>query len=144
MVISISGPSSTGKTTTINEILKRGKLGKYEKIIVVNENIRKMFKEEFLSEVGSMENMMPKKEWALRWVKAVGKNEKKFIDEQISKYCEDKNTLIILDRCILDHFIYFLMHTIKYKLTFEEFFEIINEYSNSKCKIDKEDYLLVV
>lgn len=52
MIISISGPSSTGKSTLINKIKEKGKIGKYSNIIVINEVIRDMFKNEFLPKVG--------------------------------------------------------------------------------------------
>lgn len=135
MVISISGPASTGKTTLINQIKSQGKLANYKNIIIVNEIIREMFKEDFLPQVGSVEQMMEDKDYDLKWVKEVGKRTSAHIKNEINKYNND-DTLIILDRCTLDHFIYSLMHTIKFSLTPEEFYEFVKEYSKRDENID--------
>ena len=37
MIISISGPSSTGKTTLIKEIQRKGNIGKYKNIVLIKE-----------------------------------------------------------------------------------------------------------
>lgn len=134
MIISISGPSSTGKTTLINKIKKLGKLGDFKKIIVVNEVIRDMFQHEFLPKVGSMENMMKDKETVLQWIKKVGENTRNHIDKEIKK--ADSDALIILDRCIIDHFIYSIMHTTKFEIPLHEFYQAIRTYQPCNEKID--------
>ena len=135
MIISISGPSSTGKTTLINHIKEKGRLGKYNNIVVINEVIRDIFKNDFLPKVGSMENMMKNKEYVLQWVKRVGESSSMHIEKEISK-CNDDNTLIILDRCIIDHFIYSIMHTAKFDIPLDEYYKVISSYKLSKQKID--------
>lgn len=78
---------------------------------------------------------MQDKDYVLDWVKKVGDNTSKHIQEQIDNY-NDENTLIILDRCIIDHFIYSIMHTIKFAIPLDIFFEIIKTYKLSVQKID--------
>ena len=135
MIISISGPSSTGKTTLINRIKERGQLGKYHKIVIINEVIRDIFKNEFLPKVGSMENMMKDKEIVLEWVERVGQATSDHISSEIKKNL-DEDTLIILDRCIIDHFIYSIMHTAKFDIPLDRFFKAIKTYKLSDDKID--------
>ena len=135
MIISISGPSSTGKTTLIKEIQRKGNIGKYKNIVVINEVIRDIFKNEFLPKVGSMENMMKNKEYVLEWVEKVGESSSFHIDKEIEKYNSD-DTLIILDRCIIDHFIYSIMHTAKFDIPLDKFYKAISTYKLSKQKID--------
>lgn len=135
MIISISGPTSTGKTTLIRKIQQKGNLGKYKNIIIINEVIRDIFKNEFLPKVNSMENMMTNKEYILQWVKRVGESSSNHIEKEISKYNND-DTLVILDRCIIDHFIYSIMHTAKFDIPLNEFYQAISTYKLSKQKID--------
>jgi len=135
MIISISGPSSTGKTTLIKQIQHKGSLGKYKNIVVITEVIRDIFKNEFLPKVNSMENMMESKQYVLEWVKRVGESSSVHIEQEISKYNND-DTLIILDRCIIDHFIYSIMHTAKFDIPLDEFYAAISTYKLSKQKID--------
>lgn len=135
MIISISGPSSTGKTTLINKIKEKGMIGKYKKIIVINEVIRDMFKNDFLPEVGTMENMMKDKQWVLKWVEKVGEVTSNHINNEIKKHVKD-DTLIILDRCIVDHFIYSIMHTAKFDIPLNKFYKAIKTYNLSSTKID--------
>lgn len=135
MIISISGPSSTGKTTLIKRIKEKGKLGKYNNIVVINEVIRDIFKNDFLPRVSSMENMMKNKEYVLEWVERVGESSSMHIEKEISKYNND-DTLIILDRCIIDHFIYSIMHTAKFDIPLDQFYKAISSYKLSKQKID--------
>lgn len=135
MIISISGPSSTGKTTLINKIKEKGMIGKYKEIIVINEVIRDMFKNDFLPEVGTMENMMKDKQWVLKWVEKVGEVTSNHINNEIKKHVKD-DTLIILDRCIVDHFIYSIMHTAKFDIPLNKFYKAIKTYNLSSTKID--------
>lgn len=135
MVISISGPASTGKTTLINKIKEKGMIGKYKNIIVINEVIRDIFKNEFLPEVGTMENMMKNKQWVLKWVEKVGEATSNHINNEIKQHYKD-DTLIILDRCIVDHFIYSIMHTAKFDIPLNEFSKAIKTYNLSSIKID--------
>ncbi|MBQ4263744.1 MAG: AAA family ATPase [Bacilli bacterium] len=135
MIISISGPASTGKTTLIRKIKEIGKLGKYSKIVIVNEVIRDIFKNNFLPKVGSMENMMKDKELVLEWIEKVGQETSMHINNEIKKNLEE-DTLIILDRCIIDHFIYSIMHTAKFDIPLEGFYNAIKTYTLSETKID--------
>lgn len=97
--------------------------------------IRDIFSKEFLPKVGSMENMMTNKDYVLEWVESVGKNSSLHIQEEIDKNNND-DTLIILDRCIIDHFIYSIMHTAKFAIPLENFYKAISTYKLSKQKID--------
>lgn len=135
MIISISGPTSTGKTTLIGKIKERGYIGNYKKIVIIHEVIRDIFKKEFLPKVGSMDDMMQNRETLLEWVESVGENSSQHIESEISKYDND-DTIIILDRCIIDHFIYAIIHTTKFSISLEEFYKVISKYNLSTKKID--------
>lgn len=135
MVISISGPSSTGKTTTVNKILSQKTLGGFDNIVVITETIRDLWAKEFSNYVSDVETMLNDKELTMKWTKAVSVEISNHIEKELSNIDLDKN-LVVLDRCCLDHFVYTITNTMKFGITMDVLSTVLENFTRVDEKID--------
>lgn len=135
MIISISGPCSTGKTTTINEIKKLASLGGYEKIVIITETVRELWARDFAHRFNSVEKMLSDKDATMQWTEAVSFEIKNHIQQELEKIDIEKS-LVVLDRCCLDHFVYTITNTMKFGITMKTLSIVLENFTQIDEKIN--------
>jgi len=140
MIISISGLISTGKTTLANELKRKKQFAGFKKIIVSAETERIannliLEKYGFLQQgKANIDNIFNNKQMYLEHRLLQMKLTKESFEH--AKQLDNKDTLIILDRGILDSFIYSVIFSLPLQLTIEDFYKIIKELDVSSQKPD--------
>lgn len=114
MIISISGPSSTGKTTTIRKLIQRGEIGGFRNIICISESVRELFEKEYAHLANGPSDILKNKELTKDWTKSIARMCENELLPEILKN-NSKDTLVVLDRCFIDHAIYAIINLIEFE-----------------------------
>lgn len=110
MILSISGPSSTGKTTLINDLYKNGNVLKSltgtENVVKVEETARGLFTEHFGKKYPSFEELLKNGADTMEFEFIVARDQ----IHKYAKYAQDNTTLYLCDRCPLDTMVYLALN----------------------------------
>lgn len=110
MIINISGPSCTGKTTLVTNLCKRRdellKILKVTNIIPVYETARDIFKDNFGDKYETLNDLLQSREDTLEYHWIIAQDQAKWVET----YAEDPNRLYILDRGPLDTMVYLMLN----------------------------------
>lgn len=107
MIICISGPSSTGKTTLFNELQKHHKLIKSiygNKVVFLEESIRKIAAENYPDK--TFDEIISTSESAISFQLEIAES----IYQNYISILSDRDTLYIIDRSPLDNLVYDIMN----------------------------------
>lgn len=132
MIIAISGPSSTGKTTLLQDLYRRSDVLKLAtnatEIVLVKETARSLFEDYFSDRYHSFEELLGNDRDTMEFQILVAKDQ----IASYAEYNEDKSTLYLCDRCPLDTMVYLALN---YQYASKE---VRVEYSSKYLAIMKE------
>lgn len=110
MIINISGPSCTGKTTLVTNLSKRRKdiknILKVNNVVPVYETARDIFKTHFGEKYETLNDLLQSRQATLDYHWMIAQDQAK----RIGTYADDPNRLYIMDRGPLDTSIYLMLN----------------------------------
>lgn len=106
MILNITGPASTGKTTLVNDLKsyteELKKIFNVEEVKVLHETARGIFDRYFSNKYSTLEELLGNSRDAIEYHRYITINQL----QTMSKYSNMPDTLLICDRCELDTMVY--------------------------------------